>query len=225
MTIELWPIGRPIPYARNARKLSARALDVITSSLKEYGFQQPIVVDSQDVIVVGHTRLLGAKKLGMTEVPVHVASNLTPGQCAAYRIMDNRSAQETSWDFGLLGPELLDLKALDIDLGLTGFDTSEIDGLLIKAGLSDGLTDADATPEPPAVPVSVLGDLWLLGGHRLLCGDSTSVDAAQRLCGEERAALVFTDPPYNVDYEGYTKDKLKIENDNRTTEQFSQFLL
>ncbi len=196
MNIELWPIGRPIPYARNARKLSARALDVITASLKEFGFQQPIVVDTEDVIVVGHTRLLGAKKLGLTEVPVHVAANLTPGQCAAYRIMDNRSSQETTWDFDLLCPELLDLKALDFDLGLTGFDTSEIDGLLIKAGLTDGLTDPDATPEAPAVPVTVPGDLWLLGRHRVLCGDCKDFGAVERLLDGQKANVAITSPPY-----------------------------
>jgi DNA modification methylase len=235
LLVEMWPISRPIPYAKNARKLSGRALDVIVASLQEFGFQQPIVVDAKDVIVAGHTRLMGAKKLEMTQVPVHVAANLTPAQCAAYRLMDNRSSQETSWDFELLGAELLDLKAVDFDLALTGFDTEEIGGLLIKAGLSEGLTDEDAVPEPPEDPVTVPGDLWLLGGHRVLCGDSTSVDATQRLCGADGADMVFTDPPYNVDYDPearasyFSPDRLqhklgKIKNDTKSPEDFRTFL-
>jgi DNA modification methylase len=196
LTVEWWPIDRPIPYARNARKLSARALDVIKASLQEFGWQQPIVCDSADVIVAGHTRLLGAKALGMTQVPVHVATDLTPGQVKAYRIMDNRSAQETTWDFDLLGPELFDLKAMDFDLGLTGFEAGELDGMLIKAGLTDGLTDEDATPEVPVVPVTVLGDLWLLGEHRVLCGDCREFGSIERLFAVKKANLVFTSPPY-----------------------------
>jgi DNA modification methylase len=224
LLVEMWPINRPIPYARNARKPTDRALDVIAASLKEFGFRQPIVVDTEDVIVAGHKRLLGAMKLGLEEVPVHVATGLTPAQIKAYRIMDNRSAQEADWDYGLLGGELLELKALDIDLSLTGFATDELARLLITAGLTDGLTDADAAPEPPAIATTVLGDRWLLGDHVVLCGDSTSLEAAQRLCGDAKPLLVFTDPPYNVDYEGYTDEKLKIAGDKRTADEFSVFL-
>jgi ParB-like chromosome segregation protein Spo0J len=131
LSVELWPIDRPIPYARNARKLSARALDVITTSLKEFGFRQPIVVDKEGVIIAGHTRLMGAKKLGMAVVPVHVATDLTPGQVKAYRLMDNRSAQETTWDFELLGPELFEITAMEINPALTGFDRKEMTKLLV----------------------------------------------------------------------------------------------
>jgi ParB-like chromosome segregation protein Spo0J len=147
LTVESWPIERPIPYARNARKMSARALDVISASLKEFGFRQPIVVDGADVVIVGHTRLAAAKKLGFTEVPVHVASNLTPGQVAAYRIMDNRSSQETSWDFELLAPELLDLKGLDIDLTLTGFSVDELTKLIDPAPPAADPEGADETAQ------------------------------------------------------------------------------
>jgi ParB-like chromosome segregation protein Spo0J len=126
LTIEIWLIGRPIPYEHNARKCPAIAIKKVADSLKEYGWQQPIVVDAEGVIIVGHTRLLAAKKLGMTEVPVVVATNLTAAQCKAYRIMDNRSAQETSWDFDVLASELAGLKDLDIDLTLTGFEAPEL---------------------------------------------------------------------------------------------------
>jgi ParB-like chromosome segregation protein Spo0J len=131
MQIELWPIDKPIPYARNARKLSAQAIDKVAASLQEFGWRQPIVVDKAGVIICGHTRLLAARKLGLTEVPVHVAANLTPAQVRAYRLMDNRSHQESDWDLELLGPEMLDLRGLDFDLALTGFDTREIDELLL----------------------------------------------------------------------------------------------
>jgi ParB-like chromosome segregation protein Spo0J len=142
MNIELWPIGRPVPYARNARKITPAAINKVAASLKEFGWQQPIVVDSKDVIVVGHTRLKAAQKLGMTEVPVHVAGDLTPGQIKAYRIMDNRSGEEAAWDFELLAPELLDLQVLDLDLmALTGFDKGEL------AKLIDPPADADDSEE------------------------------------------------------------------------------
>jgi ParB-like chromosome segregation protein Spo0J len=151
MLIEMWPIERPIPYARNARKLSARAIDTVAASLVEFGWQQPIVVDLRGVVVAGHTRLLAAKKLGMTEVPVHVAANLTPGQIKAYRLMDNRAHDESGWDDSLLGPELMDLKSTDFELKLTGFGSDAISKLFAITG--DGWDDAlghgadEANPE------------------------------------------------------------------------------
>ncbi len=148
------------------------------------------------MIVVGHTRLMAAKKLGMTEVPVHVAVGLTAAQIKAYRLMDNRAHQETDWDLELLGPEFTELKGLDIDLSLTGFDLSEIDKLLGEK--TERLTDEDAVPEAPVAPVTRPGDLWLLGRHRVLCGDSTSIDAVERLMDGEKADMVFTDPPYGI---------------------------
>src|SRR5258708_35839848 len=125
-----WPIDRPIPYARNSRKIPQRAIDKVAASIQEFGFRQAIVVDKDDVIICGHTRWLAAKKLGLREVPVHVAENLTPAQVKAYRLMDNRSHQETDWDLELLGPELEELRDLDFDLELTGFDPGEIDDFL-----------------------------------------------------------------------------------------------
>jgi DNA modification methylase len=257
LTVELWPIDRPTPYALNARRLSDRAIDVLASSLREFGWRQPIVVDAEGVIIAGHTRLLAAQKLGMEAVPVHVATGLTPEQVRAYRLMDNRSADETSWDIKLLEQEVDELaKILDFDLALTGFTEFEIEKLLQDSPKAD----EDQVPEAPSIGVSRPGDLWLLGNHRLLVGDATDTAAVERLIagrkadlvvtqpadqvdGEEpefdevatalptelatedtRADLVFTDPPYNVDYQGYTKKKLKIQQDNMTREEFAKFL-
>ena len=130
IAIELWPIDRPKPYPRNARKITQAAIDKVAASLQEFGWRQPLVVDVHGVVVVGHVRLLAAQKLGLAEVPVHVADNLTPGQIQAYRLMDNRSHQETSWDMSLLAEDLADLRQLDTDLALTGFNADEIADLL-----------------------------------------------------------------------------------------------
>jgi ParB-like chromosome segregation protein Spo0J len=170
MEVTMWPLERIIPYARNARKIPPEAVDKVAASIKEFGWRQPIVVDREGVIICGHTRLLAAQKLGLRTAPVHVADNLTPPQVRAYRLLDNRSHEETTWDGDLLGLELLDLKGLGVDLDLTGFDLHEIDEFLARAERIDGLTDPDAVPEVPANPVSLPGDLWLLGDHRLLCG-------------------------------------------------------
>jgi ParB-like chromosome segregation protein Spo0J len=144
-----WPIDRPIPYARKSRKIPDRAIDKVAASIKEFGFRVPIVVDKDDIIICGHTRLLAVKKLGLREVPVHVAENLTPAQVKAYRLMDNRSHQETDWDLELLGPELEDLKGLDFDLALTGFDERELEDLLADPDLND---QANAVPDVPEKP-------------------------------------------------------------------------
>jgi len=196
MEIETWPVDRPIRYARNARKLSARAVDTVAASLKEFGFRQPIVVDCDGVVVCGHTRLAAAKKLGLESVPVHVASNLSPAQVKAYRLMDNRSHEESSWDLDLLPLELLELKELNCDLALTGFDTDELNRFI--AGGRQGLTDEDAVPEPLEEAVSRSGDLWIMGEHRLLCGDSAKREDVDRLVEGGPIDLVNTDPPYNV---------------------------
>src|ERR1035437_7565210 len=137
MKIELWPIDKPIPYARNARKIPQAAIDNVSASLKQFGWRQPIVVDSERVVVAGHVRLLAAKQLGLEKVPVHVATDLTPGQIKAFRLMDNRSHQESGWDMELLAPEMAELQALNIDVSLTGFDAEEISKFLDSTG-SDG---------------------------------------------------------------------------------------
>jgi DNA modification methylase len=203
-----WPIERPIPYARNSRKIPQRAIDKVAASIQEFGFRQAIVVDKDGVIICGHTRLLGAKKLGFREVPVHVAENLTPAQVKAYRLMDNRSHQETDWDLDLLGPELEDLKGLDFDLALTGFNERELEELLADPDLVD---KANAVPDVPESPVSRPGDLWILGKapnqHRILCGDSTNAETVSRLLDGRKPGLMVTDPPYGIELDSEWRDR------------------
>src|SRR5260370_26671136 len=167
-------------------------LPVRAASLNEFGWRQPMVVDKHGVIVAGHTRLAAAKQLGLEQVPVHIAGDLTPEQIRGYRLMDNRSNEETSWDSAVLSMELGELKGLGFDMAMTGFSIGELNNLVPAAA---GLTEDDAVPAPPDTPVTVLGDCWLCGPHRVLCGDSTSVDAVARLCAPGLANLVFTDPP------------------------------
>ena len=214
MKIEMRLTNTITPYARNARKIPQQAIDKVAASLKEFSFRQPIVLDEQGVIVVGHTRWLAAQKLGLEQVPVHVAENLTPGQVRAYRLLDNRSHEETSWDEDLLGFELLDLKNIGIDMDLTGFDLGEIDDLLSRIDIQVGLSDVDAVPEVPETSVSRPGDLWLLNNHRLLCGDATNRRDVDRVLEERNADMVFCDPPYSVSYTGKTARKLTIQNDD-----------
>jgi len=171
----------------------------VAASIKEFGWRQPIVVDTEGVIVAGHTRLLAARKLGMTTVPVHVAANLTPAQAKAYRLMDNRSHEEAEWDMELLPLELEDLKSLEFDLGLTGFDDDEL-GRLLCAGHA-GLTDENAVPAVPENPVSRLGDVWILGNHRLVGGDCTDAATVARCLNGVRPHLMVIDPPYGVEYD------------------------
>ena len=199
-----WPIDKPIPYSRNSRKIPERAIDKVAASIKEFGWRQAIVVDNDGVIICGHTRLLAARKLGLRQVPVHVADNLTPAQVKAYRLMDNRSHEETDWDLELLGPELEDLQALDFDLELTGFDPNEIDKFLADPDLDDR---ANAAPPVPEHPASKIGDLWLCGKHRILCGDATSSDAVARLCGMTAPLLMITDPPYGISLDSEWRDR------------------
>jgi DNA modification methylase len=199
-----WPIDRPIPYARNSRKIPERAIDKVAASIKEFGWRQAIVVDKDGVIICGHTRLLAAKKLGLTEVPVHVADNLTPAQVKAYRLMDNRSHEETDWDDELLGPELEELRALDFDLELTGFDPYEIDDFLSDRDLDDRANSAPPVPDHPATKS---GDVWLCGKHRVLCGDATAAEDVARVCGGSRPFLMVTDPPYGIELDSEWRDR------------------
>ncbi len=227
MIVTYWPLDRIIPFARNARKIPPQAVDKVASSIQEFGWRQPIVVDHGGVIICGHTRLLAARKLGLREAPVHVAENLTPAQVRAYRLLDNRSHDETTWDADLLGLELLDLKGMGIDLDLTGFDFREIEELLARAERSQGLTDPDAAPELPETAVSTRGDLWVLRDHRILCGDATSATDLGKVLAGGRANLSFADPPYNVDYRQPStrngRSGRKIANDNLGL-AFRQFL-
>ena len=199
-----WPIAKPIPYARNSRKIPERAVDKVATSIREFGWRVPIVVDKDGVIICGHTRLLAAKKLGLREVPVHVADNLTPAQVKAYRLMDNRSHEDTQWDLELLGPELAELRGLDFDLELTGFDGREIDELLSDPGADDR---ANIAPPVPEHPVARPGDVWAMGKHRLICGDCTKADVVVQLLGVVKPRLMVTDPPYGIELDSEWRDR------------------
>jgi DNA modification methylase len=214
MQVELWAVDRPIAYARNARKISDAAVDKVAASIKEFGWRQPIVVDEQGVIIVGHTRLLAAKKLGLAQVPVHVARGLTPAQVKAYRLMDNRSHEEAEWDLELLPLELEDLKALEFDLNLTGFNEQELSELFGFEG-TPGLTDENAVPEAPEQPRSRLGDVWSLGNHRLVCGDCTDPEVVKACLSGVQPHLMVTDPPYGVEYDPTWRTEAGVNRQRR----------
>jgi len=202
--IERWPVARLLPYARNARTHSDDQVLKLAASLVEYGWTAPVLVSDAGEIIAGHGRLLAAQQLGLDEAPVIRLAHLTPEQVRAYRIADNRLSELSGWDEELLAAELQALGADGFDLGLTGFEGAELDRLLALID-GDGEGEAageDAVPEPPAEPVSRVGDLWLLGQHRLLCGDSTTSQDVIRVMDGKRAILFATDPPYLVDYDG-----------------------
>jgi DNA modification methylase len=196
LTYKLIPTADLIPYARNSRTHSEAQVTKIASSIKEFGFINPVVTDGKNGIVAGHGRVLAANKLGLKEVPCVEASHLTEAQKRAYVIADNRMALDAGWDIDLLKVELGDLQGMDFDLSLTGFDPGELENFLAEK--TEGLTDPDAVPETPANPVTVLGDVWLLGKHRLMCGDSTSIDAVEKLMAGRKADMVYCDPPYGM---------------------------
>jgi DNA modification methylase len=199
MHIELRPLSAITPYDRNPRDNDA-AVDAVATSIREFGFRQPIVVDKDGVIVVGHTRWKAARALGMAEVPVHVATDLSPEQARAYRVADNRLAQLSTWDSELLNSELAELKDLGVDMSLLGWSDADLDALLAPPGTA-GLVDEDDVPAPPDEATTKPGDIWLLGRHRLMCGDSSKPDDLDRLLDGQSIHLVNTDPPYNVKVE------------------------
>ena len=205
------PTDSLIPYVRNARTHSPAQVDKIAASIREFGFLNPIITDGQNGIVAGHGRVMAAQKLGLDTLPTIDAAHMTEAQRRAYVLADNRTALDAGWDNDLLKIELQDLDAAGFDLSLTGFDIGEIAALTLDA--TEGLTDPDAVPDAPAVPVTVLGDVWLLGRHRLMCGDSTSIDAVERLMDGQKADMVFTDPPYGMrldaDFSKMGSDKIK----------------
>ncbi|MBL8821955.1 MAG: ParB N-terminal domain-containing protein [Planctomycetia bacterium] len=198
MKVELRPLDSIRPYENNPRH-NDNGIDAVAESLREYGWRQPIVVDEAGVIVVGHTRYKAAQKLGMTEVPVHVATGLSQSQIQAYRIADNQTATLSSWDDDKLTEELLELQKQDYDLDLIGFDQEQLNELLNTP--MEGVTDADAIPEPPDAAITQPGDRIILGDHVLLCGDSASATDVDKLLGGATIQLVNTDPPYNVKVE------------------------
>ncbi len=199
-----WPIERPRDYPKNARKWSAQALEKVGASLKAYGFRQPVVVDRDEVIIIGHLRRAAARQKGFTEVPVHVAHDLTPAQVRGLRLMDNRSHEEADWDLELIGPELEELRGLDFDLELTGFDPHEIDDFLSDPGADDR---ANLVPVAPEHPAAQSGDVWVMGKHRLICGDCTRADVVAKLLGTAKPQLMVTDPPYGIQLDSEWRDR------------------
>ena len=222
MQIKLAEISNIKPYENNPRKLSEQAIEKVAMSLKEYGFRQPIVVDKNMVIVAGHTRYRASKKLGLKQVPISVIDNLSEEQINAYRIADNRTAEESEWDSELLKMEIKDLEAKDFKLDLLGFNDEQLNNILFEE--KQGLTDENEVPEAPEEPITKPGDIWQLGNHRIICGDSTLPETYQKLLADKKVDLYLTDPPYNVAYVGKTKDALTIQNDKQTDDQFQEFL-
>jgi len=212
-----------IPYANNSRTHSDEQITQVASSIKEFGFTNPVLIDSDGGIIAGHGRVLAAKKLEIKEVPCIELVGLTEAQKKAYIIADNQLALNAGWDLDMLKLEIQSLDESDFDLDILGFSGDFITGLLFEE--PPGLTDEDAVPELPETPVSVLGDVWALGNHRLMCGDSTSIDAVETLMDGGLADQFITDPPYNVAYEGKTKDSLTIQNDEMEDPDFRQFLV
>lgn len=201
MNIQQIPTDKIIPYARNPRK-NDTAVDAVAASIKEFGFRQPIVVAEDMVVLVGHTRLKAAIRLGMAEVPVHIATGLTETQKKAYRIADNRTSELAEWDSELLALELEDLRMADFDLGTLAFEDGEINALLASLEATpEGETDADAVPEPQDEVVAQPGDVWVMGKHRIMCGDSTVATDVAALLGGGVPHLMVTDPPYGVEYD------------------------
>ena len=224
--IEIWPISRLVPYDRNSRTHTDAQVAQVAASIIEFGFTNPILVDGKSGIIAGHCRLRAAQLLKLTEVPVIPLDHLSEAQKRAYILADNKLAELAGWDEEMLKLELGELRADDFNLELMGFSLEELDDLLNlgEEGGKAGLTDDDDAPEVAENPVSRPGDLWVLGNHRVMCGDSVVLTDVERLMAGAKADLVFTDPPYNVDYTGYTKEKLKIQSDKMTTEEFVAFL-
>jgi DNA modification methylase len=203
--VERRAVASLVPYARNARTHSPDQVDQIAASIREFGWTIPVLVDEEGTLIAGHGRVMAAKKLGISEVPVMVAEGWSEAQRKAYVLADNKLALNAGWDNELLRVELEGLKELDFDISLTGFSGDELVSIL--ADKTDGLTDPDQTPEPPLEPVSVLGDVWLLGKHRIVCGSSTEVDSVDKALNGVKPHLMVTDPPYGVEYDADWRNK------------------
>tara|TARA_R110000868_G_scaffold32469_1_gene118104 strand:+ start:744 stop:1928 length:1185 start_codon:yes stop_codon:yes gene_type:complete len=222
MQIQEVEVSKLIPYAKNSRTHDDAQVAQLAASIKEFGWTNPILVDGDKGVIAGHGRLLAARKLGYDKVPVIELKHMTEAQKRAYVIADNKLALNAGWDNNFLALELQDLKDQDFDLSLLGFDDKELDALL-SPEIVDGLTDEDAVPDTPIEPKTKLGDIYILGNHRLMCGDSTSIESAETLT-DGLVDILVTDPPYNVAYEGKTKEALTIQNDSMGDDQFRQFL-
>ena len=224
MQIQNVPITSVKPYEKNPR-VNDDAVDAVARSIKEFGWQQPIVVDREMTIICGHTRHLAAKALGLTEVPVIVADNLTPEQVKAYRIADNKTGEIAEWNYELLPFEIKDLQDANFDLSLLGFDSEELDRILngdADKQVEAGETEPDAVPEAPEIPESRRGEVYQLGSHRLMCGDSTDMADTEKLMAGDMAILYLVDPPYNVALQG--SNGLTIKNDDMSDSDFRKFL-
>jgi site-specific DNA-methyltransferase (adenine-specific) len=221
--IEMVGVEALIPYARNSRTHSDEQVAQLAGSVREFGFNNPVLIGIENDIIAGHGRVLAARKLGLSEIPCIRLGHLSDSQKRAYVIADNKLALNAGWDEEMLKVELIGLEEEDFDLGLTGFSADELKALM-SVEVIEGKTDPDDVPEAPEDPVTVPGDIWMLGNHRLMCGDSTSIEALALLCSGQLVDMWLTDPPYNVAYEGKTKDALKIKNDSMQDDDFRKFL-
>jgi site-specific DNA-methyltransferase (adenine-specific) len=221
--VVLKDIDSLIPYARNSRSHSENQIDQIAASIKEWGFTNPVLIDADSTIIAGHARVMAAKKLGIEKIPAMTAVGWTDSQKKAYVIADNKLALNAGWDEEMLSLEIADLKDAGFDIDLTGFETGELTDIFGEEPV-EGNTDQDAVPEINGPAKTVKGDIWKLGNHRLMCGESQFIDSIQKLMDGDLASLYMTDPPYNVNYNGKTEDALKIENDNLSDDDFKQFL-
>ena len=216
MQVDSWPIERVKPYENNPRIVD-EAVEPVARSIQEFGWRQPLVVDEEGVLIVGHVRLLAARKLGLKEVPVHVATGLSPERVRAYRIADNKTGELAKWDLEILPIELNELREGGFDMGVLAFDDEELGKLLSEAGgVKEGLTDPDDVPAPPDDPVTKRGDIWVLGaprnGHRLMCGDSSKPEHLDNLLDGAKIHLVNMDPPYNVKVEPRSNNAIAAGN-------------
>lgn len=211
-----------IPYINNSRTHNEEQINQIVASINEFGFTNPLLIDEKDNIIAGHGRLLASKKLKMEEVPCIVLSGLTEAQKKAYIIADNKMALNAGWDDELLKIELENLKELNFDLELTGFNVDELDDIF-QTEEEQEIVEDDFDIEPPEEPKAKLGDIYQLGNHRLMCGNSTSIDDVEKLMNGNKADMVFTDPPYNIAYQG-VNDKRTIKNDKMEDDEFIDFL-
>ena len=221
--VEKWAIDKLIPYARNARTHSEEQVSQLAASIKEWGWTTPVLVDEQGGIIAGHGRTLAAQRLKMKEVPVMVAKGWSDAKKRAYVLADNKLAMNAGWDNEMLALELGEIGELGFDLDMTGFTAEEIEALTPEQ-IEPGLTDEDAVPEVPEQSVTVLGDVWILGKHRLMCGDSTSVDAVDKLMDGQKADVLFTDPPYGINFKPQRGTHDIILNDNLDGAEFDDFL-
>ena len=222
MNVTMVETSSVFPHSENPRKNDA-AVDVVAKSIQKFGFRQPIVVDRSMVVIAGHTRLKAAIRLGLKQIPVYIASDMTEEEAKAYRIADNQTATISEWDEDLLAKQIAELANVSFDLSSLGFDGKELDRLLDIAN-PPAQSDGECEIPPPKVPVCKKGDRWILGDHVLLCGDARSPEDVAKLMGEEKADMLLIDPPYGVAYVGKTEDQLEIQNDKLNAEELTRFL-